>query len=619
MKRTQTLRSKPTRQTLPRKRAHLKPDELLAELERAGLVRRLDESEPGYLFKHTLTQETAYQSLLNRTRRDIHLHVAAIYEDLYADRIDEYAALLAHHYAEGGDQAQALLYETRAGDVSTRLYANAEAIEHYTKALDIFRHSSSLSGSGFAHGSQKDLYLKRGRVFELIGSYDQALENYNEMQTLARQESDRAMDLAALLAIATMLSVPTSKYNPRLAKELSDRALAIAREIQDRGAQAHILRNLMLIARWTQDPADAARYGEQSLAIARECNLRQEMAFTLNDLAVHGYLDAGELQKALAAGQEAGQLWQELNNLPMLADSLSSTALAHYALGHFDDVIAVTDESLKISEMIGNLWGQSYARWIVGNVYSDRGEPEHAVQVMEECIRLGERAGFAGAEVGVRNMLAIVCADCGLVARAVEIAQKSAAIAEPRFAAWAPWSHNVLARLYARLGKIDEAEAALGRAKSSPIEYHIGRGMAQISLQQILAEAEIALAKNDPAYSTSAFDTIINYLRQTGGRALLPEALYVKSQVELARDQDDAAQKSLILARQVAESLAARRTLWKIYVALGQIELRHGNENEALALHHHAREMIEYIATHANEEQRTSFLNLPSVRQILQG
>jgi tetratricopeptide (TPR) repeat protein len=380
--------------------------------------------------------------------------------------------------------------------------------------------------------------------------------------------------LAAHLATATVLSIPTSKYDPQLAKELSDRALAIAREIKDRGAEAHILRNLMLIARWTQDPADAARYGEESLAIARERNLREEMAFTLNDLAVHGYLDAGQLDGRCLRGHSLGKT-------------------------------------------IGNLWGQSYARWIVGNVYSDRGEPERATQIMEDCIRFGEQAGFAGAEVGVRNMLAMVAAECGMFDRGVEIARKAAAVAERRFAAWGPWSQGVLARLYTRTGKIAEAESAVDRALSSPVEYHIGRGMAQVSFQLTLAKADIALAKDDLDYSTSALEVLIQYLHRANIRTLQPEALFTKGKVDLARGQKEAAQESFTQARDVAELLGIRRMLWKIYIALAEIQTALGNELEARALGAKARGVVEYIAAHATEEQRTTFLNLPDVRVIL--
>src|SRR5712692_5136526 len=96
----------------------MKLETQITQLENAQLVRRTDDPEPAYLFKHTLTQETAYESMLLKKHREIHLRVARAYEELYADRLDEYAAVLAQHYAETGDDAKTLEYATRAGDAA---------------------------------------------------------------------------------------------------------------------------------------------------------------------------------------------------------------------------------------------------------------------------------------------------------------------------------------------------------------------------------------------------------------------------------------------------------------------------------------------------------------------
>ena len=76
-------------------------DAQLTQLEQAEIVRRANEPDLAYLFKHAMTQETAYASLLNKARRDIHVQVAQAIEMQYADRLDEYAALLAQNLAEG--------------------------------------------------------------------------------------------------------------------------------------------------------------------------------------------------------------------------------------------------------------------------------------------------------------------------------------------------------------------------------------------------------------------------------------------------------------------------------------------------------------------------------------
>src|SRR5512143_993515 len=96
-------------------------DSQLSQLETAQLVRRTTDVDQTYIFKHVLTQDSAYQSLLQKQRREIHRHVAQAYEALYGDRcLDDYAAILAQHYAEAGDNEHALVYGRHAGDLSAQ-------------------------------------------------------------------------------------------------------------------------------------------------------------------------------------------------------------------------------------------------------------------------------------------------------------------------------------------------------------------------------------------------------------------------------------------------------------------------------------------------------------------
>lgn len=586
-------------------------DSLLSQLENAQLIRQLTELEPAYLFKNALTQESAYQSLLHSARRDIHLKVAHIYETLYPDRLDEYAAILARHYAEGGDDAQALVYETRAGDEATRLFAHAEAIAHYTRAIWI-----TSRGELVVDGSLKDLYLKRGRVFELSGRYDKALQNYNEMRALAGERGDRALELGALISIAALHAIPTPVFDPQQAQQFADDAIALARKLSDRASESRIFWMLMILKRWVKDPAGAVRYGEKSLEIARECNLREQEAFTLNDLAVHGYYNTGEFHKAQNASAQARKLWREMNNLPMLADNYSSSSIVNYPLGNFDLVIAESSEALEISERIGNLWGLSYAQWIVGNVHSDRGEPSRAVQVMENSIRIGEQGGFAGAEVGVRNALAITLAHYGLLDKSFEIVQQAVKIVEGRFAAWKHWSYAVLARIYTYQGKIDKAEAIMKDLRVVLEETPLTQIMPLILFQIGMADAELVFAKQSRDANPAFLDSMIQYLQKTQGRGLLSEPLFAKGKILMARDELDDAAEILMEARETAESLSARRMLWQIYAALAEIQTRRGNESVAFQLREEARQIIEYIAAHSTEEQRGAFMNLPGVREI---
>jgi hypothetical protein len=110
----------------------------LEQLEYAQLVRRLQEEELAYLFKHALTQERAYESILIKRRREIHRRVAQAHEQLYPERLDEFAALLAEHYSRAGDDAKTLEFSIRAAEAAVRIFAQTEALAHYTRAMDAF-------------------------------------------------------------------------------------------------------------------------------------------------------------------------------------------------------------------------------------------------------------------------------------------------------------------------------------------------------------------------------------------------------------------------------------------------------------------------------------------------
>src|SRR4051812_17140708 len=90
----------------------------LAQLESIQLVRKLDDIELSYLFKHVLAQETTYQSLLVKTRREIHLRVAQSYEQFDSASLEHNAAILAHHYHEAGELRKTIHYALLAGDAA---------------------------------------------------------------------------------------------------------------------------------------------------------------------------------------------------------------------------------------------------------------------------------------------------------------------------------------------------------------------------------------------------------------------------------------------------------------------------------------------------------------------
>jgi len=595
----------------------------LTTLESSGLI-HLAQSQPEieYLFRHVLVQEAAYSSLVKQDRRHLHLAAGEALERMYAGRLEELTPMLAHHFSEAGDDERALKYFTLAGDAAARVYANAEAVMHYGRALEIARgpaserwHSSSTAVPTVAGNTEllTQLFTNRGRALELTGLYIEALAGYSDMEALARERGDRTLEMTALILRATIHSTPTPRFDPEQGQMLLDQALAMAHELGDRVAEVRILRNLMRFGTFQGRPIEMVGYGERALALARELNLREDLAYTLNDINTI-YLFLGETGRARAALDEARELWRELGNLPMLADSLASSAGLETYAGEYDRAIPFFEEARRLSESIGNLWGQSYSRYMLDFIYWERGELERAITVASECISLAEQAGFIVPLVQIRGQLGLAYGFLGDSRRALEHVRLAITTAEQRAPDWKSMPLAMLARVHLLNGNLAAAEITVREAEQTNDPGAFGF-LGDFFLAEV--QAELALAQGDYERVLSRIDEFQGSMLSAGAaRIFLPDVLLLEGRALSGLGRADEAYATLSQARAEAEALGSRRALWPILAALSEIQSQLGNREEAKALRQQARGIVEYIADHAPPELRDSFLDRPDVRKV---
>ncbi len=146
----------------------------LLELQHAELIREKQRTpELEYIFKHALVHEAAYGSILADSRRAIHRRVAEAIERLFADRLDEFASLLAHHTTCAEDWEKAQVYLFKAGDQAGRIAADTEALEYLRRAESAYlkAHGDKLSPL-----QRSALARKIGAALFGTGHYDTAHE-----------------------------------------------------------------------------------------------------------------------------------------------------------------------------------------------------------------------------------------------------------------------------------------------------------------------------------------------------------------------------------------------------------------------------------------------------------
>jgi class 3 adenylate cyclase/tetratricopeptide (TPR) repeat protein len=185
--------------------------------------------EAEYTFKHVLTQEVAYNSVLTERRRILHGRTGEGIEALFKDRIDDHLAELAHHYSRSANTRKAVEYLSRAGSQAAARSAHSEAVTRLSSAVELLKHLPDdaerarqelpvLSALGFSLGA-----VKGYAAAELEPVYARARE-------LCAQIHDPALDFRPLLG---QWVIRWTKLELHDALELADELLALADDVKD--------------------------------------------------------------------------------------------------------------------------------------------------------------------------------------------------------------------------------------------------------------------------------------------------------------------------------------------------------------------------------------------------
>jgi tetratricopeptide (TPR) repeat protein len=327
-------------------------------------------SSPDYVykFKHELTQEVSYRSLLKDRRRKLHAIVCKNLEDLYAQRIDEHVELLAYHAELGELWQEAFLFLRQSGIKAIERSAYRQAVDFLDKALLALQY---LPGSSQNKQLGIDLRLGLRIALGATGDYRRLYEHL----TLAERESAQLNDMRRLCAVYTAKT--------HVLNVLGDIAEAISN-----GARARDL---------------ATTGGESGQAVAANYFLAQAYEFH-GDYPVVIAILTGDLPR-LRKTDRHHRLGMTGTNSVL---HLSLLSHSHGYLGAFEEAESCAREACEIAEETCRPFDQGVARFGDGIVKICRGQIDEAIETLDlglEACRRGEitavfpmlasRAGFA--------------------------------------------------------------------------------------------------------------------------------------------------------------------------------------------------------------------------------
>jgi class 3 adenylate cyclase/tetratricopeptide (TPR) repeat protein len=420
--------------------------EILTRAELIHETRFFPELE--YIFKHAVTQDVAYQSLLVKRRKDLHGAIGRAVEDLYADRLDEHAPILAYHYARSEHQKKAIEYGLRAGDQAARLYANAEATTYYEQ---VFAMARALPPSPEAHCCEIDAALKLAAVGMTRQHIERDQRNVERARALAEQLQDQSRLAEALYWLGRLQYV---LGDPAKAIEYAARSLEIADRLGDERLAAPPV-NLMARGYWRSDPPKARRMIERSVEQMVRLGHKGEEATALGFAAML-FAAAGEFDRALAYAERGLALAQEIQNPLAEAAAYMYRGTLHDQRGDYARAIADYERARRVAEGAGDLFRVYIVKFWESRAHTRAGDANRARTLAEEGFALAERIGTRFVIAHGKVSLAESLLALGEVDEACRVSREAILLSEESGDGFgAALAHRAMAESLARLHPSD--------------------------------------------------------------------------------------------------------------------------------------------------------------------
>ncbi|MGY2487947.1 adenylate/guanylate cyclase domain-containing protein [Cupriavidus sp. CP313] len=383
--------------------------------------------EVEYSFKHALTQEVTYGSLLSERRRALHERTAQAIESLFSAQLEEHCSELAYHFSRSGNTLKAVEYLHRAGRQAVQRSADAEAVTHLTMALTLL---ATLPDAPERAREELAVQLTLGpaRMANKGFAAPEVEATYSRALALCRQLGETVQLFPALLGLRTYYTVHAEL---RTARELAGQLLALAKEAQDPALLVQAHRALGANLSYLGELAPARAQLEQAMALYDPRQHRshgfiyglepgvQGLALIAMDLWLLGYPD-----QAWARSQEALNLIQTPAHPSDSADALLAAAEVRLLRGEVQPAQDLAQALVALATDYGLPYGLACGTILSGSALAANGHVEEGIDLIQKGLS-AYRA--TGAELLRTHFLALLAETC---ARAGQVEAGLAAVAE---------------------------------------------------------------------------------------------------------------------------------------------------------------------------------------------
>jgi class 3 adenylate cyclase/DNA-binding winged helix-turn-helix (wHTH) protein/tetratricopeptide (TPR) repeat protein len=461
--------------------------------------------EQTYTFKHALTREVAYGSLLHERRRALHRQIVEALEALSPDRMGGAAELLAQHALRGEVWEKAVHYCRQAGEKARNGGAYREAVTSFKQALDALGHLPERPDTGVR---AIELHHRLGRLLSLVGEHQRSLAVLGEAEARARQLDDRAQLGEVLARMVTVrrivgdvegaqsagreaLELATTLRDPPLHVDASYRLGQVYASIGDYNRAAEVLRgNVAALARSTPgymreccirsqawlaqvlsilgEFPEGRRHGEEALRLVMEDGLHGDAPIAVRARLGWLYLAQGDLAAAIRVFEEGLTLCRATGDMAPLGPIAGGLGEAYTQIGRLAEGLALLEEARRDDLRTGALGGDyvTHLRQLSA-VYLLDGRVDEAWRHACQAVDLAREQNARGQEALALFQLGAVHAHASPPDARPAEARYREALTLAETLGMRPLQahcHRGLGTLYAKTGRPEQARAALATA-----------------------------------------------------------------------------------------------------------------------------------------------------------
>lgn len=591
-----------------------------------------------YRFSHNLMQSYLLDNLDEVESSFLHEDVGKALEDLHQIEPEAIAVQLARHFDLAGVAQKAQRYLALAGDRAMEVFANHEALAHYTRALewateDADRFRLVLARlkvhelSGNQEERRKDLEaleelvprlgdraklaetrLQRATYETAIGHYSEARRAGEGAAALFREVGDVAGEATTRLALSLAL-YQSAEYAE--AREAAQQGLAQARKIDRHDLEGGCLANLGIIADLSGERQESRAYFEQALAVYKRANFPSKEARLLSNLGV-AYWRVHDLEEASRYFLEALAKSRQVGARTTEGVALSNLAMVLRSKGDLEEARRHIEQGLVVNREVASPYAIARTLGILASVHTDLGDYPAARAADEEALAIDRK-------VGDRQDMGYRLTNLGRLARRLGEHDKSATLLAEALTLTREMGDRDseaaalrgLTALHLDLGEptraLELANQALGLSKE--LEDHEGQALAAL----LAGHARMAIDDIDGA------ERAYLYARDLKVSSVAPSTAAGLAHVAMRRNDPVGAAALIepIVGRLLARDTAGMEEIFRLYATTRGV-LEETNDDRAPELLRVGRETLaEYAARLPDEAARKSFLEDVTINRIL--